>query len=489
MKPRKYLLLLLLIPMLFLNGCIIKMYEEYQDSHRKPTTTAPTEETTTEAPRLEGEIFGVIAKVDLGNKVITIRDIETNALLAYFYTGYTDIRDKYGEIMAAGVLQPGDIVEGTYYVDDSILNTLSISSKAWSNLRVHNWAYDGDTNRIRIGTQTYSLYDYCIVVQDGKIIDIRELASIDELVVRGYENTVYSINVLKGHGYISLENEDFFIGGIVTVGNEVGLEITDDMLIMAEEGKHILSVTKSGVGGAVEITVQRGKEIFVDVGPLQGEAVMHGSVYFTITPENAKLIIDGKVQNHEDLVELPFGTYRIAVEAVGYVPYMGDLVVGDTFIRKTISLGLEEKSTEVTEPDEDETTIDPEETTSASEETQSDNSGEIADTTTADGEGTEKETTTGNEETLPLEEETTVIHTGEKDVSKYKIHIESPVGAEVYFDSEYVGIAPLEFEKQSGLHTIIFKRDGYQMKAYVMEISAEACDEHYSFLPLEKTEE
>ena len=449
------------------------MYEEYQDSHRKPTTTAPTEETTTEVPRLEGDIFGVIAKVDLENKVITVRDIETNALLAYFYTGYSDIRDKYGEIMAAGVLKPGDMVEGTYYVDDSLLKTLTISSKAWSNLRVHNWSYDVDTGRIRIGTQSYELYDYCIVAQDGKIIDIRELASIDELIVRGYENTVYSINVLKGHGYVSLENEDFFIGGIVTVGNEVGLEITDDMLIMAEEGEHILSVTKNGVGGAVEVNVQRGKEVFVDVGPLQGEAIMHGSVYFTITPENAKLIIDGKVQNHEELVELPFGTYRIAVEAVGYVPYMGDLVVGDTFIRRNISLGLEEKSTEVTEP---ESTSGTDETTSTEEETSSG--------------GTEEETTSDiTEGDLPLEEETTVIHTGEKDVSKHKIYIESPIGAEVYFDSEYIGIAPLEFEKQSGLHTIIFKRDGYQMKAYVLEISQEACDEHYSFLPLEKTEE
>ncbi|MBR6638233.1 MAG: PEGA domain-containing protein, partial [Lachnospiraceae bacterium] len=320
-------------------------------------------------------------------------------------------------------------------------------------------------------------YDYCVVAQDGKIIDIRELASIDELIVRGYENTVYSINVLKGHGYISLQNEDYFMGGIVTVGNEVGLEITEGMLIMAEEGKHILSVTKNGVGGAVEVNVERGKEVFVDVGPLQGEAVMHGSVYFTITPENATLIIDGKVQNHEDLVELPFGTYRIAVEAVGYVPYMGDLVVGDTFIRRNISLGLEEKSTEVVEPETtspEETT--PEETTSTPEET------------TAPGGDAGQDTTTGTEGELPIEEETTVIHTGEKDVSKYKIYVESPIGAEVYFDSEYVGIAPLEFEKQSGLHTIIFKRDGYQMKAYVLEISQEACDEHYSFLPLEKTE-
>lgn len=452
------------------------MYEEYQDSHRKPTTTAPTEESTTETPRLEGEIFGVVAKVDLENKVITIRDIETNALLAYFYTGYSDIRDKYGEIMAAGVLQPGDMVEGTYYVDDSLLKSLSISSRAWSNLRVHNWSCDVNTRRIRIGTQSYSLYDYCVVAQDGKIIDIRELASIDELIVRGYENTVYSINVLKGHGYISLKNEDYFMGGIVTVGNEVGLEITEGMLIMAEEGKHILSVTKNGVGGAVEVNVERGKEVFVDVGPLQGEAVMHGSVYFTITPENATLIIDGKVQNHEDLVELPFGTYRIAVEAVGYVPYMGDLVVGDTFIRRNISLGLEEKSTEVEEPEEtttqpEETT--PEETTSTEEETSSG--------------GTEEETAPDIPEGPP-EEETTVIHTGDKDISKYRIYVESPIGAEVYFDSEYVGIAPLEFEKQSGLHTIIFKRDGYQMKAYVLEISQEACDEHYSFLPLEKTE-
>ena len=458
------------------------MYEEYQDSHRKPTTTAPTEETTTETPRLEGDIFGVVAKVDLENKVITVRDIETNALLAYFYTGYSDIRDKYGQIMAAGVLKPGDMVEGTYYVDDSLLKTLSISSKAWSNLRVHNWSYDEVTGRIRIGTQSYELYDYCIVAQDGKIIDIRELASIDELIVRGYENTVYSINVLKGHGYISLQNEDFFMGGIVTVGNEVGLEITEGMLIMAEEGKHILSVTKNGVGGAVEVDVQRGKEIFVDVGPLQGEAVMHGSVYFTITPENAKLIIDGKEQNHEDLVELPFGTYRIAVEAVGYVPYMGDLVVGDTFIRRNISLGLEEKSTDQSDNPEETTDVTtPEETTSTPDDTEQE--------TTTVSDDSEKETTTGTEGDIPLEEETTVIHTGEKDVSKYKIHVESPIGAEVYFDSEYVGIAPLEFEKQSGLHTIIFKRDGYQMKAYVMEISAEACDEHYSFLPLEKTEE
>lgn len=475
MKPRKYLPVLLMIPMLMLNGCIVKMYEDYQTSHKKETTAAvATEETTAGEQRLEVEFFGVVAKHDTENKVITIRDIESDSLVAYFYTGYTDIRDKYGEIMAAGVIQPGDMVEGSYYFDDGVLKSLLISSKAWSNLRVHNWSYDSDNKRLRIGTQTYSLYDYCIVAQDGRIIDIRELASIDELVVRGYENTIYSINVLKGHGYISLENEDFFIGGIVTVGNEAGLEITENMLIMAEEGTHTLSVTKNGVGGTVEVTVERGEEISVDVGKLSGEAVVYGSVYFTIIPENAILYIDGVEKDYEDLVELAFGTYRLAVEAEGYVPYIGELVVGDTFIRRNISLGLEEKSTQVTEPDEEETTT-VEETTADSEEA-----------VTTDG---ETETTSEALEGLQSEEETTVIHTGEKDVSKYKIHIESPVGAEVYFDSEYIGVAPISFEKQSGLHTIIFKRDGYQMKAYVVEISEEACDEHYSFLPLEKADE
>lgn len=461
-KLNKYLIFLLLIPVLALNGCFVEMYDNYKASHKKKPVTSNTSVFTEDVKdtRLTGEVFGIVTKINSEDKLITIRDINTNALLAYFYSGSTDIRDKYDKIMSVALLEPGDIVEGSYFIDNNLLESLSISSRAWSNLRVYNWSYDRNNNCFRIGTQTYSLYDFCVVTQDKEIIDIRELAQVDELIVRGYDNTIYSIDVLKGHGYVNLANDSFFIGGIVTIGRDIGLEITKDMLIVAKEGKHVLSVTKKGVGGSVDINVKRGREIFVDIGSLGGEAVMHSSISFMIKPEGAKLYIDGREKSYEGLVELEFGTYRIAVEAEGYVPYMGDLVVSDTFMKKAITLGLEK---------------------SGEKETTSVNSGE-KETTTAEGDNTENTTVSGNEDE-------TVIYTGEKDVSKYKIYVEAPTGAEVYFDSEYMGIAPLSFAKQSGIHTIIFRKSGSDTKSYTIEISSEACDEYFSFLPMQKTDE
>jgi len=257
---------------------------------------------------------------------------------------------------------------------------------------------------------------------------------------------------------------------------------------MVGEGEHTLSVSKDGVGGSVEVEVKRNKEIIVDVGNFQGELEKYGSIRFKIQPEGAKLYIDGRAKLYDELVELAFGTYKIAIEAEGYVPYIGDLVVGETFLRKTISLGLEGEKEEETTAGEGETTTGEEETTTGEEET---TTGE-AETTTGIAETTtgEAETTTGEAETTVsgvagLEPETTVIYTGTNDVSKYNIHIDTPTGAEAYFDSEYIGMVPVSIPKQSGIHTIIFKKDGCKTKAYTIEIAPDAQDEYFSFRAME----
>jgi len=478
MVKYRVLAVVIMIVMLFTcNGCVVEMYEEYKrDNAKKETTTAtetvvPVKETAT--------FFGVVDELDTKNGLINIRNIETDELVSYTYTGATDVRDKYGKIMAIALIEPGYLVDCEYRVEDNRMLKLSISNAAWENLRVHNWKYSEEDNYLKIGNQYYDIYDYKIVAAEGKKIDIRELAEVDELIVRGYENDVYSISVLKGHGYISLKNEAYFIGGIVTVGNDVGLEVTDDMLILVGEGNHTLSVSKNGVGGSVDIEVKRNKEIIVDVGDFQGELEEYGSISFKINPEDAKLYIDGRQKLYDELVELPFGTYKIAIEAEGYVPYIGDLVVGDTFLRKTISLGLEGVKEEETT-----TAADGEEETATGED------GEGETTTVAEGEGETStvpmETeTTGMDSDLP-EPETTVIYTGSSDVSKYDIHIDTPTGAEAYFDSEYIGTVPVSIPKQSGIHTIIFKKEGYKTKAYTIEISADAQDEYFSFSVLTK---
>lgn len=473
-KYRIIVLMMLAVMLFTCNGCVIEMYEEYQKENAKKETTGVIEAVTVTPVKETAVFFGVVDELDTKNGLINVRNIETDELVSYTYTGATDVRDKYGKIMAIALIEPGYLVDCEYRVEDNRMLKLYISNAAWENLRVHNWKYSEEDNCIRIGNQNYDLYDYKIVAAEGKQIDIRELAEVDELIVRGYENEVYSISVLKGHGYISLRNDAYFIGGIVTVGNDVGLEITDDMLILVGEGKHTLSVSKNGVGGSVEVEVKRNKEMIVDVGDFQGELEEYGSISFKINPEGAKLYIDGRQKLYDELVELPFGTYKIAIEAEGYVPYIGDLVVSDTFLRKTISLGLEGVKEEETTASKD-----------GGEETAASGGEEEASTTTAVL--VENETT--GMDTEAIEPETTVIYTGSNDVSKYNIHIDTPTGAEAYFDSEYIGTVPVSIPKQSGIHTIIFKKDGYKTKAYTIEISDGAQDEYFSFIAMEALSE
>ena len=66
-------------------------------------------------------------------------------------------------------------------------------------------------------------------------------------------------------------------------------------------------------------------------------------------------------------------------------------------------------------------------------------------------------------------------------IEGYKIHVEAPVGAAVYFDGEYVGVAPVSFQKVSGEHVIIFRQNGYETKSYSVTISDSEADSHYSY--------
>lgn len=478
----------IIISVLFtFNGCVVKMYEEYKKENKEKfnETTLTVEETVSQTKKT-ASFLGMIDEVDMENKLVNVRNLETDELVSYSYTGATDVRDKYGKIMTIALVEPGYIVDCEYRTEDNCMTKISASNEGWENLRVHNWKYSAEENYLKIGNQYYDLYDYKIVSAEGSQIDIRELSEVDELIVRGRENKVYSISVLKGHGYISLRNEAYFIGGIITVGNEAGFEVTDDMLIMAGEGKHILSISKNGVGGSVEVEVKRNKEIVVDVGEFQGELKEYGSISFKINPEGARLYINGRQKLYDELVELAFGTYKIAVEAEGCVPYIGDLVVGSTFMRKTISLGLQDvKEEETTAPTDGGKESTDETTTTAESGTGGENETSVSETTSSAATATDvQKESTGIEETMP-EPETTVIYTGAGDVSKYKINIDTPTGAEAYFDSEYIGTVPVSIPKQSGIHTIIFKKEGYKTKAYTIEISAEAQDEYFSFIAMQ----
>ena len=66
----------------------------------------------------------------------------------------------------------------------------------------------------------------------------------------------------------------------------------------------------------------------------------------------------------------------------------------------------------------------------------------------------------------------------------YKVTIESPIGAEIYVDGNYVGIVPASFTKVAGNHEVTVRKSGYLTRSYTIDVDKEEKDVSYSFSDL-----
>ena len=135
---------------------------------------------------------------------------------------------------------------------------------------------------------------------------------------------------------------------------------------MLFRSEYILEITKDGVGGSKNISVEKNEETRVDVGSLKGEAREKGSIRFLIEPSDAVLYIDGEQTDYKDLVKLNYGAYKLKVKAENYVTYTGDLLVSENYQKREIQLGLKEGALPEQESSSE---VSPQETSEAMSET------------------------------------------------------------------------------------------------------------------------
>ena len=64
----------------------------------------------------------------------------------------------------------------------------------------------------------------------------RHFNQMDVLNVWGCHNQIYAISIARGHGYLRLQNDAYFVGGWIEVGQSVIRKITEDMLLVDREG-------------------------------------------------------------------------------------------------------------------------------------------------------------------------------------------------------------------------------------------------------------
>lgn len=313
-------------------------------------------------------VKAVILEIQPDKSTITLQQTGTQNKEVYTYTGGTNVVNRYDEIMSVSQLELGEVVDIETANGGNKLTKIKVSDSDWEYIGATDFKIDKENQMLIIGSEKYFYTDNTVIINDGKIMAIDKLESIDVLTLKGCDKQLDSIIVTAGHGYVRLDSTTYFEGGFVEIGQKIVHLITENMVIPVPAGTYTFSVTKDKTSGSKEITVNNDEEIRINLTEFQSDAVRLGTLSFKISPSGAKLTIDGVVKDYTGIIDVAYGTHKIVVSADGYEPYSQIITVEDIFKEYNIALvkaSEEETATTTAENSQETTTTKSSSSTSA----------------------------------------------------------------------------------------------------------------------------
>lgn len=438
-KTIKKIFAVLLLPALLLSGCGKQNNNKTLipgSSILPAPTKAVTEIETKKADQID--LTGVLTYVNIDELKMHFVDIDTGTEYEVAYTGGTDIRDKYEKIIAASGMKLGQIYDVTCNKSGKATQVYG-SGQAWEKNSLTGLEFDESTRKIKQAGDSFIYASYATVLSNANKINIAQIVSQDEVTLRGVGDTVYSIVVDKGHGYITFKGVDAFVGGYASIGTKQLFEVTNGMLTTTQEGTYTIELQKGSMTGSKTVTVSRDASVTVDFSEFTTKASQQGAVNFSITPDNAVMTIDGVETDYSQPVSLAYGKHRLVLSANGYEQYVETIAVAQPYQTVVIDMTA------------------------------------VSATTTAAA-ATAKATTKASEKATTAADLT----------SGYTVNITAPEGAALYVDSVYIGLIPCSFHKSSGSKTITLSQSGYKTVSYTVAIANAAGNLTYAFPAMEE---
>lgn len=435
----------------------------------------------------------VIAKQEKQNK-ITFLNLEKKRNYTLNYDGITKFMDKYGSQISVSQLQEGEMVDIQFLKDEKLLSSLTISSAIWTLNDISKFELDLSAGRMKVMNEYYTLNENTVVLSGGEQVEFLDIHGEDILQIKGIDHEIYSITIQEGHGYLRLENEEYFIGGWIEVGQKVIQKIEEDMLLVIPEGKYEVYLSHNGIAGIKEVEITRNKETQLDVGDLKKEdLIKYGNLIVTVDPSTAEVFIDGKKVDISRVIKATYGLHQIMAKADGYDTIVQYIRVTENNATIAISLDEEtvrtvsENSTNANNTTTDTTNNSSNSTTNSNTSTSTNVSTNTGSNNSVSGNNTQNQNTSGGNTANPTVSGGNLSNSsssGSASTTGYKVTIEAPAGAEVYVDGNYVGIIPASFSKKSGSHEVTIRKSGYLTRTYTINVDDEDKDTSYSFSDL-----
>lgn len=424
------------------------------------------------------QLAAVFLEVDTDLKKVTVSDVDTGELLTFYYSGGTQITDKYDQLIVISRLEKGQVVKLDYVKDTTKLAKLSVSGDIWENIGITDVKINKGSKIISYLGKNYSYSDGTVVLSREELTDIENILPLDYLTIRGYEENIYSIVVTSGHGYLEFEGEEKFLSGTINVGSQLTQEVTLNMKLAVREGTHIVTLNHQNKEGSKEITIQRDITTTYNMKEFGIEPIMFGEVKFMIAPESASLVVDKEKVSFKEPISLEVGEHKIEVSLGGYVTYHGSIQVDQLGTRVSITLHENKPATTNQGTTTDNNSNDGSGTdyTHVEDNPSEDNSSENDTGYEDDSDVIEDEIDNSGEDTSDQEEPYT--STDETMTIKWTS------GAEVYFNGEFAGIiedGKLTTDKVIGKITVDLVVDGEDTVSYDITVENDGKDAVFSF--------
>ena len=491
--------LLFLIFYLMINSLCSCSYPYSYSYETTGNSTNDTDGYTEFIPAMPGNYdsqdTAIVVNINDKNQTMQLKTLSINKYYTLNYDGATTFNDKYGQSIALSQVCEGDIVNVFFMKERKRLDNLSESNEIFSFEECKEYTiYDGG-NKVAIGNEVYSISEDIEVISDGREGDIADINSVDILTFKGFNHTVDSIIVERGHGYLRLANADYFLGGFIGVEDKLVYPIDEnDMLYTVPAGTYKVSISNKGSVGTEEITINAGEEYEWDVKKWQGEEEK-GWILFIVDPEDATVYIDKEKVNVTNSIELSYGIHQLIAIKSGYKTISKYIKVGSSSAEINITMEPQASSSDNSVIS-DNNIISDNSVLDISRNDINDNK-KNNDVSTNDisvndikakenknkPEPGKVDLDENDSEELPKVPDSKFSDTEILD-GVPKVTVNSPEEVEVYVDGKYIGISPVSFKKKAGTIVISLRKNGCQTRSYTLEIDDSDADVNYSFSEL-----
>ena len=426
-----------------------------------------------------------IRDIDLEGRFIRLRNHTTGKTYTLSYDNTSMMYDKRGVVLSPALLEVGQIVDVTFLKSTKHVTTLDVSDEAWEieDTRDHDFVRSDGVSKIH--GEPYNLDARTLVMADGEPALAEDILSTDRVTVRGIGHDIYSVIVTGGHGYVSLSSDTVedhsLVGAWFELDNEVIYKISPNMLLSAPEGDYTMQILGNGANYQQPVSISRNKETVVDTSNVTITKPKEGLVTFEITPSDAEVFVDGQKILTDVPQSVRYGYHSLKIMADGYVTQDRYLKVGTP--KSVVRIELEK-----------DTSADASSSSSSGAGVSTGDVSDQASNKKSVGKST-GEIDAGKKSSAAASTASTISgNSSDKDkpsqnkvIKGHKIYVDAPYNAELYMDGKYIGLIPCSFQKVSGTHEVILKRDGYETKSYRISVDTEETDLNYSFPELKKT--